>query len=84
MPNMQNSDDEERSNRDSRSRSRSPLPRRDDYEIDLENLSPQSRKFKKIVDEVVAVQLAPIKKNINKLMETSSQVNIKIYSISWF
>ena len=74
-----------------RSRSRSPLDTRAREETDDENLTPTSAKMAKIIGRVVDRKLAPIKKNLNKLLESNSQVrfysstdHIEGYSISFF
>ena len=74
-----------------RSRSRSPLATRAREEPDEENLSPTSAKMAKLIGTVVDRKLAPIKKSLNKLLESNSQVryycstdHIEDYSISFF
>ena len=83
---MQDSEDDDTFERENRSRSRSRSPiRREDDDVDLNNLTPHSEKISKIVAAVVAAQLAPVKKNLNKLMESSSQVSINFYGcFFWF
>jgi len=66
------SDDEVPRDR-SRSRSRSPLARNRELE-EVENLSPDSTKLAKLISKVVDSKLAPIKKNLNKLLESNSQI----------
>jgi len=66
-------------------RSRSPVGRRGDdgSDIDLENLSPNSEKIAKIVAKIVAKEIGPVKRNLNKMADTTSQVNLMInfYSV---
>lgn len=57
----------------SRSRSRSPLTSRHDSES-MENLSPESKKFQKLL----RMELAPMKKQLYKLVDTTGQVKTEV------
>jgi len=68
--------DEETEYELNRSRSRSPpAPRgREESPVLEENLTPTSAKMAKLIGTVVDRKLAPIKKNLNKLLESNSQI----------
>ena len=78
---MLDSGDESPGGSRSRSRSRSPHQRlnddANDSSSDLENLSPQSMKWLKLMDKALTVKLAPVMRKLNQNGEISSQVCLK-------
>ena len=75
--------EDEAAGRDGRDRSRSTFGRghgdneNNGPDSDSKNWSPESKKMALIVEKVVAKQLAPVLKNLNKIVDSNFQVGFK-------
>ena len=89
MPNpmLDSEEEQEDDNQRNRPRSRSPVNRgrnhedSSDSELDVENMSPQSKKFvilmSKVAKKEFAKQAAPLKRTVNKCLDVVTQVGFQ-------